>query len=346
MNENHRDLISISFTVAVVLLAGVIAYRFLLPLAWAGVIAIATWPVYERVERWLGERRALAASLLTVIVTLVVMIPLVLLTIKVVQEARFFTHYLIAANNTGIAVPEMITKLPWGSHFLTTWWQDNLSHAGDIGQWVHSDTASMLKSFSGFAKTIGAQVAHRSVIFGFAIVCLFFFYRDGKMLAHHIHSIGRYCLGDRWALYANDLPGAIKATVNGLVLVGISVGIIMGVCYAFAGVPFSVLLGAVTALLAMIPFGAPIAFAIVGLILLAKGSFWAAVVIVAIGGGVMFIADHFVRPVVIGSATRLHFLAVLFGILGGVETLGLVGLFIGPVIMVLFSTLWREPEVA
>jgi predicted PurR-regulated permease PerM len=60
---------------------------------------------------------------------------------------------------------------------------------------------------------------------------------------------------------------------------------------------------------------------------------------------VLFIADHFVRPTMIGSATKLPFLAVLLGILGGVETLGLVGLFIGPVVMTLFVTLWHEEKV-
>jgi predicted PurR-regulated permease PerM len=59
----------------------------------------------------------------------------------------------------------------------------------------------------------------------------------------------------------------------------------------------------------------------------------------------MFVADHFIKPVLIGGAIQLPFLAVLFGILGGVETLGLLGLFVGPVIMVLFITLWYESQV-
>lgn len=344
MNENHRDLISIAFTVSIVLMAGVIASRFLLPLAWAGIIAIASWPVYQRVESWVGKRRTLAAIILTTLVTLVVMVPLVFLTIKAVHEASYFTTFLIDANNNGIPVPDFIASLPWGNDYIRDWWQQNLNHPGAVAQFFNAGHVPTLKSFSGFAKTVGSQLVHRTVIFGFAIVCLFFFYRDGKQLVQHIHTLGRYCLRERWDLYAHDLPGAIKATVNGLVLVGIGAGIIMGICYGFAGVPFAVLLGTITAVLAMIPFGAPVAFLFVACILLAKGSFWAAIIIVVIGGCVMFIADHFVRPVIIGSATQLHFLAVLFGILGGVETLGLVGLFVGPVVMVLFSTLWKEPQ--
>ena len=61
MNENHRDMISISFTVGVVVLAGVIAFHFLLPLVWAGIIASATWPIFEKLNRWFGDRATLVA---------------------------------------------------------------------------------------------------------------------------------------------------------------------------------------------------------------------------------------------------------------------------------------------
>jgi predicted PurR-regulated permease PerM len=344
MNENHRDLISIGFTITVVILAGIVAMHFLLPLVWAGIIAIATWPMFQRLERWMGYRQTLVAILMTLVFTLVVMVPLVWLTIKGLQEARIFTSFIMQSNGEGIPAPDWIKSLPWGGDYLSTWWQDKLGHQGAVAELLQTET-STIKSLSGFAKTIGLQVAHRSVVFGFALLCLFFFYRDGEVLAKHINALGEYCLRHRWDLYASNLPTAIKATVNGLVLVGLGVGVIMGTCYAIVGVPFSVMLGAATALLAMIPFGAPIAFLTVALVLLVKGSFASAVAILVIGASVMFVADHFIRPVIIGNATQLHFLAVLFGILGGVEALGLVGLFIGPVVMVLFSTLWREPEL-
>ncbi len=345
MNENHRDLISIGFTVAVVVMAAVVAMHFLLPLMWAGIIAMATWPVFQRLERWFGYRQVFVAVLLTMVFTLLVMIPLVWLTIKGVQEAKVLANFLLQSNETGIALPEWVKSLPWGGDYMQAWWDEKLAHPGAMADLVDADTIN-IKSMSHFAKSVGLQLAHRSVVFGFALMCLFFFYRDGEELAKQINALGEYCLGHRWDLYARNLPGAIKATVNGIVLVGLSVGVIMGSVYAVLGVPFSIMLGAATALLAMIPFGAPIAFVTVALILLMKGSFASAVVILVIGAVVMFIADHFVRPVIIGNATQLHFLAVLFGILGGVEALGLVGLFIGPVVMVLFSTLWREPKLS
>jgi len=105
-----------------------------------------------------------------------------------------------------------------------------------------------------------------------------------------------------------------------------------------------VLWAAATGVLAIIPFGAPLAFGAAAALLAVQGATVAAIAILVWGAIVLFIADHFVRPAMIGNATQLPFLAVLVGILGGVETLGLIGLFVGPVIMTLFVTLWHEEK--
>lgn len=344
MNENHRDLISITFTLAIILLAAIIAFRFLLPLAWAGIIAIASWPLYERLDEMLGGQKTLVATILTTVFTVVVAVPLLWLTVIAIQETRVAVNFLLTANAHGVTAPEWLGELPWVGEHLKAAWQESLGKPQGLTEFFVNGSKS-LKAVGEFAKIVGMQVAHRAVIFGFAIVSLFFFYRDGERLAKQIKLLGRYLLKSRWKIYSEQLPLAIKATVNGLVLVGLGVGIVMGACYAIAGVPFAALFGALTAVFAMIPFGAPVVFAIVALILLIESQFVSALVVIIVGGVVMFTADHFIRPVMIGGATRMHFLAVLFGILGGVETLGLVGLFIGPVIMVLFTTLWHEPEM-
>ena len=138
--------------------------------------------------------------------------------------------------------------------------------------------------------------------------------------------------------------GMPVAAFLGLVLVGLAEGVLLGIGYQFAGVPSAVLWAAATCVLAIIPFGAPLAFGAVAALLLYQGNASAAAAILALGVVVLFVADHFVRPTVIGNATKLPFLAVLLGILGGVETLGLIGLFVGPVVMTLFVTLWHEEK--
>ena len=144
------------------------------------------------------------------------------------------------------------------------------------------------------------------------------------------------------ASVGEQIVAAIRGTVNGLVIVGLGEGVLLGIAYAVTGVPHPALLGALTAVAAMIPFGAPLVFGVAALLLVGQGSGVAAIVLVAIGMAVTFVADHFVRPILIGGATKLPFLWVLFGILGGVASWGLLGLFLGPAVMAALIMLWRE----
>jgi predicted PurR-regulated permease PerM len=83
-------------------------------------------------------------------------------------------------------------------------------------------------------------------------------------------------------------------------------------------------------------------FVLCALALFVQAKTTAAIAILVFGSLVVFVADHFVRPVLIGSTTRLPFLWVLLGIFGGLETFGLVGLFLGPAIMSVLIAMWRE----
>jgi predicted PurR-regulated permease PerM len=135
---------------------------------------------------------------------------------------------------------------------------------------------------------------------------------------------------------------SVRCTVTGLVVVGLGEGALLGVAYGVTGVPHATLLGMLTAIAAMLPFCAPIVFVGASLWLLAQGAMVAAICVAVFGFVVVIVAEHFVRPVLIGGATRLPFLLVLFGILGGAQTFGLVGLFIGPALMTILVVLWND----
>ena len=106
--------------------------------------------------------------------------------------------------------------------------------------------------------------------------------------------------------------------------------------------PYSASLGALTGVAAIIPFAAPVVYFLAGFYLFAGGNMVGAIIVVAAGSIVVFVADHFVRPFLIGGAARLPFLWVLLGILGGLESFGFLGLFLGPAVMAALMSLWRE----
>lgn len=342
MNENHRELVSIGLTIGIVLFAIFIIHRFIPSLIWAGIITIATYPLYLRWERFFGKNPNLSATLFTFLAGILILLPLSWLIKLLITELQLFINYLQEVNTYGSAAPEFLKQIPWVGKDLMDYWDTHIGKPGSV-KFLLSNMHLSLTPVSYYVKQIGVNLVHRSFQLGFTLLILFFFYRDGQILLRQIHNIGEYCLGERWFRYADRLPQALRGTVNGTILVGLGVGVLMGLCYALVHFPAPTLTGFITALAAMIPFVVPIVFIVVATILFSSGSLVGAIIVLAWGTIVMFVADHFVKPVMIGGAIQLPFLAVLFGILGGVENLGLLGLFVGPMVMVLFMTLWQEP---
>jgi len=343
MNANHKELISMGLTIAIVAMALFIIHRFIPSLVWASIIVVATYPTYRRWRRLFGTWHNTSAFLFTMILALLLLLPLSWLISILVKESQLFITYVQHINQTGGEAPTFVQELPIIGNDLVSYWDQHIGQPGNVKTFLSSFHLSLTPT-SYYIKSVGGNLLHRGVQVGFTLLSLFFLYRDGDALFLQINHIGKFCLGDRWFRYADKLPAALRATVNGTIAVGAGVGVLMGVCYGLIGFPAPTLMGFVTAFSAMIPFVVPIAFGIVALILMFNGSMIAAIVVVVWGTLVMFIADHFIKPVLIGGAIQLPFLAVLFGILGGVETLGLLGLFVGPIIMVLFVTLWYESQ--
>jgi predicted PurR-regulated permease PerM len=290
-----------------------------------------------------GEQKNVSAILFTAVLTLILILPVSWLISVLVKELQLFINYLQFINREGGQAPAFIRDLPVIGNELVNYWDMHIGQPGNL-KFILSNLHLSLTPTSYYIKQVGLNLAHRSFQLGFTLLCLFFFYRDGDKLFQQINYIGEFCLGERWFRYAVRLPSALRSTVNGTIVVGIGVGILMGLCYGLVGFPGPTLMGFITAFAAMIPFLVPVVFAAAALILVFSGSMISAIIVVVWGTIVMFVADHFIKPALIGGAIQLPFLAVLFGILGGVETLGLLGLFVGPIIMVLFITLWYESQ--
>lgn len=315
--------------------------EFLSALVWAAVLAIACWPSYQRARRrWpLTRHDMVLPTLFTLAIALVFVLPSVLALIQAGREFRSAVPWIESVRRDGIPVPDVVMHLPFAAESARQWWQDNLSAPGAATELL---TRVNNPDFVLAGRQIGIAILHRLVIFGFCLLTLFFLFKDGDRLAEQLRRASARTFGPGGERIGRQAVASIHGTVNGLVLVGLAEGLLLWFIYLAAGVPRPTLLGAATAIGAMIPFGAPVIFGIAALLVLAQGSMPGAIVIVVAGAVISFGADHFVRPVLIGSATRLPFIWVLFGILGGVTTWGLLGLFLGPAIMAALILLWRE----
>jgi predicted PurR-regulated permease PerM len=330
--------------VVVVLLALLglwISSNFMPALVWAVVIAVAIDPLHLRLrQKWPGaSSRVGIAALGTTLVAAIILIPLIIGIAQAAREVREIAGWIAQAQSTGLPVPGWVDHLPVGRDAVTRWWQENLlTPAGATLQFDHLRSSAWATD----TRIIGTTVLRRIVTLAFTLIALFFLLRDRDSILAQMRRAGDRLFGASGERVGYQAILSIRGTIDGLVLVGIGEGAVMAIAYVLLGVPNPLLLGALTAVAAMIPFGAAVVLAIAAALLLAQGSVTGAIAVFAIGMIVVGIADHFIRPILIGGATRLPFLWVLIGILGGVESFGLLGLFVGPAVMAVLIMLWRE----
>ena len=339
--ELSRRIARVVLAIALIGLGVWILHRFLAALAWAGVLAIALWPVYRRVARALPQDKAriLAPLIVTLSIGLIFTVPFVYVAIEGAREIRIIVQFLGEAQRNGVPVPEWVPQLPIVGRAVEEWWRANLSDPGGAQELLGRLNP---RSLASSARLYGAEIVHRLIIFGFTLLTLFFLFRDGPLFSRQLLRVSDRLLGPDGERVGRHMVKAVLATVNGLVLVGLGEGALIGIAYIVAGLPHPVSIAALTGVLAVIPFGAPVAFGAAALYLAATGSTVAGVAVFSFGLVVVFVADHAVRPVIIGGAARLPFLWVLLGILGGLETFGIIGLFLGPAIMAALISLWRD----
>ena len=339
--ERGQYFARILLAVGMALLGLYILRGFIGALLWALILAVATGPLYRRVrERFPPRKHNILLPLVFTLGTgLLFAVPLALLAVQVGNEARLAAHWVGDIRRDGAPAPEFLNHLPVFRDQAVGWWNENLADPEGaralIGRLDRTD-------FMHIGRQVGSALAHRGIVFGFTLVTLFFVFRDGEDLVRRALVASHKLFGPHGEPIARQMIASIHGTVDGLVLVGLGIGAILGIGYAVAGAPHPALLGAATAVAAVIPMGAPVVLAIASLLVLAAGHTVAAAVLFGLGMTLVFIADHTIRPILIGGATRLPFIWVLLGILGGVETFGLLGLFLGPAVMAALVLLWRE----
>jgi len=330
-------------TVAVFVLFAACAYLLrglFAPIVWAGLIAVATWPLHDRLRRVFGPRNEMASALiLTGAVFLFLVVPFVYLLVRGLREMPALLHLWEASEAGGIGAPAWLGRLPGIGDWALQQWTLTLGEPGALAGYAHSAMHGL--DFAA-GRTLLAVLGHHAMGMFFCVVVLFFIYLRGDALAAQIDAVlGRHvgAAGMRTRALA---VRSVRGAVNGLVLVGFGAAIIMSAAYAIAGVIHPFIWGLATGLLGMVPFGAMVVLAGVVLFLVATGATSTALWLGLFGATAIFVADHFVRPVFMSGASKLPLVLALLGIVGGLETFGILGLFLGPTLLAVMVAVWRE----
>jgi predicted PurR-regulated permease PerM len=313
--------------------------HFLGSLAWAGLLAVITWPLHERLLRR-GWPRPLSAVFLVGLLVAAFAGPSLLLLNALGSELAGVQRLLAHLNEAGVPVPAWLGRLPMVAEPAIKWWNEHLALPGGISLLVRSIVGDMMPHLTGAARSWGSTILANALYLFLALLTLFMLYLHGPAVVRLLDRAGDRLLPAHYHTLRRIFPLSVRGTALGLCSVAILEGIVLGVAYAIAGAPAPALLGVITGYLALVPGGAPLSFTMVSLLLLGQGHSGAALGLFSWGAVELFMVDKFIRPKLIGQRVNLPFLAVLFGLLGGVSTLGVIGLFVGPFMMaVLFGWL-------
>lgn len=328
-----------ALTAVIILLAIWMSYEFLAPLAWAAVLTMAEWPLYQRLSKIFPKQQTLLAVLFAFVTALFVIGPLSLAAVTLAQESDAALGWLAHAQRYGIAAPGWLPGVPLVGTRIASYWQQHIGTPQAANTLLGTLSAV---SVLGWTRSIGGEVAREAGLFLVTLIALVTLLTRGVQIGRDAAIIAARTLGSFGSEFLARMIAAVRATVNGTILVSVTEGAAIGVGYWVAGVPQPLLFTTFTIVLALIPFGAWAAFGLASLILISNGSVLAGGLLFAFGVIVMTVGDNVVQPTVIGSAVELPFLLAMIGAFGGLAELGLVGLFVGPVIMAALLLVWQE----
>lgn len=312
---------------------------FIVPVLWAAIIAYMTWPLYLSIQRMCGQRSSISASVMIVLIILVIGIPLTFAIFILQHEGRNLYYELQRQIFSGhVSVPDFIRELPIIGKEVTR----TLKELNTDPQSITQNVAAWIQGHLGYGRFVLNEISKNIIKLCFAIMSLFFFYRDGQTILRQVSIAMEKVIGPRIHHYMDTISETTRAVVYGVGLTAIAQAILAGLSYVVAGVPNPMVLTIATFLLALIPFGTPVAYGSVALWLFSQGQTVEAIGVFAWGVCIVSTSDNVIRPLVISGATQIPFLLIMFGVLGGVASFGLVGLFIGPVILAVILAIWRE----
>ena len=308
----------------------IIAKPFLSPVFLAVMIAIVFHPVHVRIQARIRGRNA-AALISTIVVLVVLIVPAVALGVVVSNEVRGLYQLLNerSAEQGGwnpYVMHALDRLLGWAGRYIDL---STLDLRGALLRW--------LEQISRFLLSWGAQVVSNIISFFaeavIAFFTLFFLFREGGSMRARAAAVLPLKAGQVDRLFTG-ISNSIVANAYGCLTVGAAQGTLLSLAFWVLGLPSPVLWGVVTALFSLIPIvGSAAVWGPAVIVLIIGGHWWKGLILLGWGAAVVGQIDSLVRPYVISERAKLHTLLVFFALLGGVKAFGVMGLFIGPVVL-------------
>jgi len=337
MNKNVSSSQDITrITLAVLFIGALIAASFwvfkpfLTAFIWATIIVVATWPLLLRLQAWLWHKRGLAVAVMTVILLLVLVIPFSLAIVAIVDSADEITGWIKSPGTFTVPpMPEWVGNIPLvGKKLAASWQQYAALPPEELSARLTPYATNALKWFTAKAGSIGMMILQ----FLLTVIISAILYAKGETAAAGVRSFARRLAGQKGDETAVLASKAVRGVALGVVLTAIIQAVLGGIGLAVTGVPAAAVLTAVMLMLCIAQVGPTLVLILSIIWLFWKGE--------PVWGGVLIawsipviLLDNFLRPVLIKKGADLPLLLIFAGVIGGLLAFGIIGLFIGPVVL-------------
>jgi predicted PurR-regulated permease PerM len=312
---------------------------FLVPIAWAMLLAFIAHPAMLQLLRAVRSRTA-AALLLTATLALLLALPTAWLSGKLAAEAskavslgQFMRHGLAQAGTQ--ALPSGWTAS------IEAWLENQGLHLEDVRRWMSEGSSYLADYFSANAATIARNLLTFIIDLGIMLFSFFYLLRDGEEYYEFVRALTPLNEDDK-AMVFETLRTMLSSTVRGLLLTALFEGVLLGLGYLVTGVPDWLLLSAVSGAAGLLPIGGTALVWVPAAIYLGATTGWGwAIGLLIWGAVVVVVIDNLLKPMTIGQGSGLPAVALFFGISGGLEVYGPLGIFAGPAVIAIFAALIR-----
>src|SRR4051812_33147330 len=311
---------------------------FVSVLLWAIVLSISSWPLYNRLLNWTGNRRTLAALMMLIGMLLIVLAPFVIVGVTLADNVSALTGAVRKWAEAGPPEPpSWLGKVPVVGAKAVEYWDTHLS-----------DTGAILLKLKELIQTMAAWLLRSGLALGtgllelaLSILTAFFLFRNGVSAIERLNVAVERISGLKGKHLLLLASKTVRGVVYGILGTALIQAILATIGFFIAGVPGAVLLGLLTFFSSVVPVaGTALVWLPAGLWLFSQGSTAWGIFMLVWGFGVANV-DNFVKPWLISQGSNMPFLLIFFGVIGGALTFGFIGVFLGPTLL---AVGWRLVE--
>ena len=349
MNGTPRDITRVFLAVlSIGVLIGTslwILQPFLGAAIWAVTIVTATWPLMLSIQNRLWGRRSLAVAVMTLVLLCILVVPLWLAIGTIVSNADWMSGWVKSLSTFEVPPPPAWVKsVPFlGGDLVKAWEKVAVSGIQDFVKKLAPYGGSAIRWFITEVGGFGFLVLQ----FLLTVVFAALLYTNGEQAAARIRRFGRRLAGERGELSTQLAGQAVRGVALGVVVTALALSVLGGLGLLIARIPFAGVLTALMFMLAIAQVGALLVLipAVVWLYWSSSTGWGTFLLIWTLVVGTM---DNFLRPILIRKGADLPLLLIFAGVVGGLIAFGLIGIFVGPVVLAVAHTLlskWIDEEI-